>query len=285
MFLQKYDEAKAGGVLTHRVSDLFCGDADQSLRHDFEGWAHSGIMTIELRTWLTAYQLCCLDDSMQESPHGIITNLAKTRPNSSPKQWAALYRYQQNMAVKRSMEMNHPGRFCTLFKHWRLVFSRKPTMGVPRLLHPRNPIKARFLERVYRMNDYAFHNVGAMKKDQTEFLHSVTNAVKSIKLHGKICREYLRMVVLPSDIVSFIPVPSADMEGGISEAELAISALEPPELYSIVSSDQYRLKTIVTQSAHADLNVPAPFMVLYRIMDMYYLFTNCITPVDRQVLK
>ena len=156
MFLQKYDEAKVNGVRTHRVSDVFCGGHAGSLRHDFERWANAGVMSINLRTWLTAYQLCCLDDGMQESPHGIITKIAMSRPNATPKCWAALYRYKQNMDLERSLDMNHPGRFSSLFRHWRLPFSKRPTFGAKRLVHPRKFIRKKFLEKVYRMNEFAF---------------------------------------------------------------------------------------------------------------------------------
>ena len=262
LFLQKYDEAKAAGMQTHRVSDFFCGDHPGSLRPDFEMWANAGVMSIELRTWITAYQLCCLDDGMQESPHGVITKLAAARPNSGPKCWAALYRYKQNLHLKRSMDLNHPGRFGSLFRHWRLLFSKRPTFGTERLVHPRKVAK-NFEEKVYRMNQFAFTNIGTMKKDQEQFRQDTTDHIEAISLTGKITREYLRMVLLPRDIVSFIQdVPPVDADAGtVSSRAEEVSVLQPPELYSIIASDQNRLKTIVTQSARCDLVAAAPFMV------------------------
>ena len=262
MFLQKYDEAKVNGVRTHRVSDVFCGEQAGSLRHDFKRWVNEGVISIDLRTWLTAYQLCCLDDGMQESPHGIITKIAMSRPNSTPKCWAALYRYKQNMDLKRSLDMIHPGRFNSLFQYWGLIFSKRPTFGPSRLVHPRNLGQKKFFERVYRMNDFAFSSMGTMKKDQEQFHRDTTDHTLAVTLTGKMTREYLRMVLLPKDIVSFVPyVPQVDLlTGEITFVVEEVSVLEPPELYSIISSDQSRLKTIVTQSALGDYNASAPFM-------------------------
>ena len=263
MFLQKYDEARANGILTHRVSDLFCGEQHGSLRLDFEQWAHRGLMSIELRTWMTAYQLCCLDDGMQESPHGIITHIVASRPCSTPKCWSALYRYKQNLAAKRSLDINHPGRFNSLFQHWRMLFSKRSTLGAGRLIQPRKSIKRNFLEKVYRMNEFAYQNIGTMKKDQELFLRDSTDEVVPLSHSGKIAREYLRMMLQPRDIVSFFPyVPPVGADvGTVSSEAQDVSVLEPPELYSIISSDQHRLKTITTQSAQCDLAAPAPFMV------------------------
>jgi len=114
------------------------------------------------------------------------------------------------------------------------------------------------------MNEFAFQNTGTMKNDQDRFLQSGTDLVEPISLHNKITREYLRMVLLPKDIVSFMPdAPQVDADvGTVTSGAADVSVLEPPELYSIISSDQYRLKTIVTQSAKRDLDAPAPFMAL-----------------------
>ena len=263
MFLQKYDGASANGTLTHRVSDFFCGEQPGSLRFDFEAWAYRGVMSSDLRTWLTAYQLCCLDDGMQESPHGIITHIVNAKPSSTPQLWSALYRYKQNLAAKRSLDINHPGRFSLLFQNWRMLFSKRPTFGARRLIQPRKLIKRDFLQKVYRMNEFAYQNIGTMKKDQELFLRNSTHQVEALSHQGKIAREYLRMMLQPRDIVSFIPyVPPVDADvGTVSSEAQDVSVLEPPEVYSIISSDQHRLKTIVTQSAHCDLAAPAPFMV------------------------
>jgi len=223
-------------------------------------------MSTALRTWITAFQLCCLDDGMQESPHGIITGFANRKKRSLPRHWAALFRHAQNMDLKRSLDMNHPGRFSALFRYYRLLFSKKPTYGSQTLVHPRQLPRAKFGERVYRMNDFSFYQFGSVKKEQAKFLLSVTDETQTISSQGKIFREYLRMVLLPKDIVSImpevVPVAPADKDGANSEAEPEPMG-EPPELFSIISSDQTRLKTIVTQSSVADLSAPAPFMVLY----------------------
>ena len=246
----------AAGRPTHRVADLFCSERPGSLRLEFETFVNLDLMSTNLQTMLTAYQLCNLDDGFQESPHGIITNWARGRPRSLPSDWSAQLRYMQNIVLKRLLDRNHPGRFAALFDHWRMLFSKKPTFGVRRLLCPRHFIRKDFLKKTYRMDDYAFHRVEGVKKSQSKFLDSFSEEVKQISNTGKIVREYLRMVLCPRDIVSII---SRSPPGHCVDVPVTLE--EPPLIYSIISSRVNALKTIVTQSAVADASAPAPFMV------------------------
>jgi len=264
LFLTKFSEAKTQGRKVHRVAEFFCGDGPGNLSEDFSNWADRGVMSTELRTWLTAYQLCSLDDSMQESPHGIIARYQKSRPASLPSSWSAFYRYRQTMQAKRSFDMNFPHRFGSLFTHWRSLFAMKSTLGC-RLAKPRRALMqtAAFTQKVYRMNHFSFHVKGSpMKKEQDKFLASITDDKTPVTSIGKVVREYLRMVLKPRDIIS---IHSGEVDAGAGEGHASEEGsrlpLQPPEIFSIVSADQYRLKTIVTSSRFAALNTIAPFMV------------------------
>ena len=263
LFLTKFSEAKTQGIKVHRVAEFFCGEGPGNLSEDFGNWANHGGMSTELRTWLTAYQLCSLDDSMQEAPHGIIARYQKSRPSSLPSCWSSFYRYQQSMDAKRSLDMNFPHRFGTLFTHWRSLFSMKSTLG-RRLGRPRRTEK-KFIHKVYRMNNFSFHVNGTpMRKEQDKFLATITDDKIPVTKLGKVVREYLRIVLKPSDIVSInLGEVDAGNSGGEGHALEEGSRPPPqnPETFSIVSSDQYRLKTIVTSSRFADFNTTAPFLV------------------------
>ena len=261
LFLDKFNEAKANGTKVHRVAEFFCGNATGNLSEDFSIWADCGIMSTKLRTWLTAYQLCSLDDSVQEAPHGIITAIVKTRPNSLPSLWSSLYRHRQSMAAKKSLDMNVPLRFNALFRYWRSLFSLKSTVG-RRLLRAKRPLKeSAFTQKVYRMNHFSFHVNGTpMKKEQEKFMASIADDKTPLTFMGKMIREYVRMTLKAKDIVS-IHYDGADAGEGLALADGSIVPPQTPEIFSIVSADQHRLKTIVTQGRVHELNAPAPFVV------------------------
>ena len=259
LFLTKFSEAKTQGRKVHRVAEFFCGNGPGNLSEDFGNWANHGDMSTELRTWLTAYQLCSLDDSMQESPHGIIARYQQSRPRSLPANWAAFYRHRQSVEIKRSLDMKSPHRFGTLFTHWRSLFSMKSTVG--HRLKRRGSIEKKFLEKVYRMNHFSFRVNGTpMKKEQDKFLASITDRKTPVTHLGKLVREYLRIVLKPSDIIG---INLGEVDAG--EGHALENGFRPPpqnpETFSIVSSDHYRLKTIVTSSRSADFNLAAPFLV------------------------
>ena len=259
-FLKLYDDQVAAGRPTHRVADLFCRKRPGSLRQDFEDWVNIGVMSTQLQTMLTAYQLCNLDDGFQESPHGIITHVAQLARSSKPAHWSAHFRYTQNMEIKRTLDRSHPGRFGTLFEHWRLLFAKTPTFGTARLLHPRKFARCNFLAKVFRYDDYAFHNIEGVKANQSKFLETFTEGMEQIANPGKIIREYLTMMLRPSDIISFVP-PSDSNSADVQAAPMPFALEEPPTMLSIVTSRHQALKTIVTQSAVADENAPVPFLV------------------------
>lgn len=260
----------ASGAKTHRVADLFCGDGIGNISDDFEEWAHFGRMSTVLRTWITAFQLCCLDDGIQESPHGIITAIASAKVRSLPPCWSAFYRFKQNHETKRSLDILVPGRFNSLFHYWRSLFCKKSLVGRSKIVHVRKGIPKDFAQKVFRMNDYAFSSIGTMKADQDRFLHCITDSCETLTNAKKIFREYLRMVLSPRDIISILPegCPFIQIQDGAdSDTGAAPPPLhEPPIVYSIIASDQYRLKTIRTSDSRGDWDAPAPFMVSYSVI-------------------
>ena len=76
-------------------------------------------MSDRLRTEVTAYQLCVLDDNVQESPHALVSRIATTARQSRAKWWSSTVRLQQNRSVMRVMEVIAPGRFAKFFKCWK----------------------------------------------------------------------------------------------------------------------------------------------------------------------
>jgi hypothetical protein len=219
-------------------------------------------MSRRLRTELTAYQMAMLDDSFQESPHGIITAIVRRAPSSLDSWWSANFRLRQNLALRKVMDREHPGRFADLFKHWRSLFSRKPTGR--KLRHCRGFIRKDFLKKVYRMDEYAFHNLNTMKKFQTSFQQLSAEAIADVSSEGKIMQEYVQMILKPDIVYSIMdddmaianPAPPAS-----SGTEICADIADPPLTFQVVSLQTKSLKTIRTADGRAEQALRAPVMI------------------------
>ena len=272
LFIEKYDAMVASGRRTHRVADLFCGSQPGNIRADFERWAHDGVMSVRLRTLLTAYQLCNIDDSFQESPHGLITGIvASAGNNSNPSTWSPRYRFNQSMEVKARFESYFPGSFSVLFQDWWSLYNpMQPSafrmhVGLPvrvvRQTHTKNTEKD-FRRRVYRMDEFGYRNMAQTKKLQKAICAESNGSIDKLDNFGKIVNEYLHCVLEEGTIVSFPTqnsVPAiADLPAASSEP---FTLEQPPPMFSIFSSRVHTLKTIVTHDFADGLRCPASFMV------------------------
>lgn len=260
-FIEKYDALVATARPTCRISDIFCGRQSSSLRHDFENWAYHRIMSTRLRTTITSYQCCMLDDSFQESPHGIITALAKRATNSGPSWWSANFRFKQSMDIKRVLDSHCSSRFSDLFRHWRLLFSRRPTGK--QLKHPRKFIRKDFIKKVYRCDEYAFHNLNIVKKVQEKFLALSSEEIHPLQHNAKMVQEYYNIVLTDNSMFSFIDTVTTSNAAltGVNGPMQELQLPKPPETFQLVSSDFNNKKTIRTADVRADLALKAPVMV------------------------
>jgi hypothetical protein len=128
--LRRYDEAVAGGKFVHRVSRYLCGEGNGCLGSYLRLFATTGHMSVPLRTEITAYQLCVLDDSMQEGPHASVSRVALNARTSRASWWSGSLRLKQNMAM---WELNEPLVNCW-FGRWKAIYqksSAKRIRGVP----------------------------------------------------------------------------------------------------------------------------------------------------------
>ena len=122
--VRRYDLASADPVskiLLHRVSHYLLGTDSGQLGRDFREWANDGHMSDRLRTEITAYQLCVLDDSFVESPHALVSRTARQSPVPSPSWWSSSVRFDQNFADYDSAARDAPGQFEHLFSKYKLI--------------------------------------------------------------------------------------------------------------------------------------------------------------------
>ena len=78
-------------------------------------------MSDRLRTEVTAYQLCVLDDSFVESPHALVSRTARQSTLPSPSWWSSSVRFDQNFADYDSAARDAPGQFEQLFETYKLI--------------------------------------------------------------------------------------------------------------------------------------------------------------------
>ena len=124
LFVERYDKAiadPATKLKVHRVSHY---SASGALGLDLRAYASSSPMFKKLRTEITAYQLCMLDDSMQESPHARISRVVQAARPSKPPWWSATVRLRQNLAIGKSLDELKPQHSRALFQAWKFLTHR-----------------------------------------------------------------------------------------------------------------------------------------------------------------
>lgn len=150
-FLMKYDQVMstpAGHSEIHRVTHYLAGDGPGCLGAEFRMYATGGPLSPTLRTEITAYQLCVLDDGIQESPHALVSRLATGATQSGPSWWSATIRMQQNIQVKKDIDAIAPNRFAKLFRSWKIM--AQPKWYRYQQFIPKRIQTPSFLDIVYR---------------------------------------------------------------------------------------------------------------------------------------
>ena len=151
LFVERYDKAiadPATKLKVHRVGHYLTSGA-LGLGHRAD--ATGSPMFKKLRTEITAYQLCMLDDSMRHSPHARISRVAQAAWPSEPPWWSATVRLSQNLAVCKSLDELKPQQSRALFQAWKFLAHRNPSSHVHWNLIPKRVGTKPFLQMAYRL--------------------------------------------------------------------------------------------------------------------------------------
>ena len=97
--IRLYEDAVVAKRHINRVTQYLLLEEPGCLGTAFRIWAAGGDMSDELRSEITAYQLCVLDDSMGEGPHALLSREATRSPRSSPAWWSGTFRLTQNLRL------------------------------------------------------------------------------------------------------------------------------------------------------------------------------------------
>ncbi len=127
-FVLEYEKASADETSAqriHRVTRYLASEEPGCLGSDLRRYAAGEAMSERLRSEITAYQLCMLDDSMQEGPHALVSHTAVAARSSRTPWWSATIRLQQNLTAWEQSGQETPQLFERLFRVWKRLAQRR----------------------------------------------------------------------------------------------------------------------------------------------------------------
>lgn len=216
LVLNKFDSLIAQGGSADRVSFKFCGDAPGTMRKDLSTLARTGSWSMRLRSEITAYQCCILDDSFAEGPHAVTTKTCSHSSASTPPWWSATARIEQNKIVRGVLEQMHPGLWSRCMQFHRSIFQ----MDRRALLHhKRGNMPARnepvFFQKVYRVGRFAatpVESIQAAERDFCDFtaVDSAGSRPPPLTNITKMLKQYWMLSLKEGSVYSFQPSDNPD---------------------------------------------------------------------------
>ncbi len=208
-------------------------------------------MEARLRREVTAYQLCMLDDTVQEAVHRDVSHVSARAPCSRLAFRAASVRLDQNLAVWDACQS--PAERQAAFQGWRSILRFR---GVKRKASAKASAKAgEFLDHVYRAGEVGLKDWGALERFMAQHDPQPVRAQLSAAARLKV--DYLRRVLAAGSVYS-VPVTEAPVQQDrpLAEAGRAAEA-------SAARFDYFEvLSTTVTQRKL----VPSAFSLSLRCM-------------------
>lgn len=261
-FVDLYDDAMrdpATAQHVHRVSHYL---AAGSLGIDLRGYAAGHPMTSQLRTEITAYQLCMLDDSIQEGPHARISRVVTASRAARPPWWSAGVRLDQNLEARESLEKLSHGRFCKFFTNWKFLTQRTTRPDLRRALTPQQIATDKFLDKVYRMGqenriDWSGLQILTTGEDKA----TVKSKLATMQL---VMTDYLKCVCKPLTyytITTETAIHSLDilpMASGPCSEPVVTAA---PQIFQVVSFNVPRKVQVQTDEVRDENNYQVPAIV------------------------
>lgn len=161
-FVEEYDRQcndPTSLAPVHRVATYLASEAPGCLGSDLRRFAAGLPMSKPLRQEISAYQLCVLDDSMQESPHAMVSKVAAKGPHTSIMYWSGIVRYTQNNELANLVKELGTVSFERLFERWQCIGQRSSKQFwamVPRRQRPRDIRLMVYRAAEHNLVDYDF---------------------------------------------------------------------------------------------------------------------------------
>lgn len=219
-------------------------------------------MTPRLRTEVTAYQMCVLDDSWQEGPHAAIGQLTKHAPCSSAAWWSATIRLGQNISARASADSQLPGSFEWRFKHWKIMGQldqfRYNRGAVQRIKTPQ------FLSFLYRSGQQSLRDCG----DTKELAVSATAGTRSRGQRRRSYAHELRVDYLRSHLksgkVGQLPrSENVHLVHGLGESlpAPAASSFEADGFFQVITTEVTGKKHVLTDGSRHWKSMSLPVVI------------------------
>jgi hypothetical protein len=148
-------------------------------------------MSDTLRQEILSYQLCMLDDTVQEAVHRDVSHISGRVPASKVPYRAAALRLEQNLAQWDRCAGS--GADTDTLRSYKAVLQLKPDSY--RTLTPVRMPLSDFLQRVYRSGQHSLEYWGSLADMMAAFLKR--RPVARVALADELKSEYLRSVLVP----------------------------------------------------------------------------------------
>lgn len=210
-FLDAHDSDVAAGRNVHRVAEYFCGYSEASLRSDFQDHANGRGISERLRTELTAYQLCCLDETCGEASHRDTSRLMAVKNQSKIPFCSATQHLSQNLEFYgQRCASGHADAFHEAFRRWKVI-------GQPNLRRYARGIPIRCRDRVltnmvYRLGSRSLEGWDALANAFTKASAQSRTVRFRRSLAVELQVDFLR-TVLEEDVVFTLPAAAAALAG------------------------------------------------------------------------
>ena len=257
----RYDAALADDSTRHsihRVSHYLLSCSAGCLGFLFRDYVKTGKMHTKLRSEITAYQLCMLDDSLVEGPHAKIGRSTRGAARSLPSWWSATIRLTQNMRVRADSGVADPGKFEWFYRHWKILAQRHQSKYA-RGTMKRTSIK-RFLSLVYRMGEISLQDWSALGLHKLDIQVDKKQASRTNNPVRELQRDYVRCVLEKN---KFYSAPRESNMNNLDTLGTGVSAAASSDdhdiIFQVVSHDMTHKKHVVTESMHKwrAMEVPA----------------------------
>ena len=208
-FVARYDEAiadPASRLKVHRVTHYL---ATGPLGLDLRAYASGNPMSERLPTEITAYQLCMLDDSMQESPHARISRVVQSARPAKPPWWSATIRLDQNLAILKFLDHIKPQRSRALFRSWKFLAQPNLSARIQWNLIPKKVDTKQFLQMVYRLGPENRRDWSELALINGRDRDSAIGPLRKLVDHHALCVDVCKRVCKPGLVFTVVRKHSA----------------------------------------------------------------------------
>ncbi len=243
----------------HRVAVYLCSEASGCFGSELRAFAAGGELSPALRAELTAYQLCKLDDTVQEAPHAQVGHEVARARASKPVWWSSTVRLEQNRQECAAAEKAEVQRCFRSFKA--VLPAVRPKRGGGQ--EPRTDRKT-FLARVYRTGVLA-HSAWApssllAQSGASEATDLASSAAQDV---AKLQAEFLRSVCQEGYVFTVPSTqPVADLDAlGLRSTSLSATVRGDTLCFQVVSLRVARRAFVRTERVGKLRAMAAPALV------------------------